>query len=292
MNMFELLLNRPTATKREIENAFDGNLCRCTGYRPILTGMKSFASDWNDEDERQRMRCKTDTSVNSQVLGKCMIQFPEEAKTLTTRPRSFEGSRQTWYAPTSLQDLVEIFERYAVEECHFVFSNTSYGIYAEELLAARCLIDIRSIPGIASPPTIEAGFLEWGAGVTYGTFIEFMDRSCLPPRAVGTPRFSALGYMAKRTAGRIVRNTATIGGNSMLVFKHMVEGRGEPFISDLFTALVALDAAVTYLDLRPGCGRLGIHIYTGRASRAGQAGSNPGVENDPSPLLAKSGGSE
>ena len=33
-------------TEREIQGAFDGNICRCTGYRPILTGMKTFASDY------------------------------------------------------------------------------------------------------------------------------------------------------------------------------------------------------------------------------------------------------
>src|SRR5205085_7093768 len=50
MNMSEFIVNNPDATQREIEEIFDGNLCRCTGYRPILTGMKTFASDWTEED--------------------------------------------------------------------------------------------------------------------------------------------------------------------------------------------------------------------------------------------------
>ena len=40
-----LLKANPKRTASEIEQAFDGNLCRCTGYRPILDAMKSFSTD-------------------------------------------------------------------------------------------------------------------------------------------------------------------------------------------------------------------------------------------------------
>ncbi len=33
-------------TQEEIEELFDGNLCRCTGYRSILYAMRHFATDW------------------------------------------------------------------------------------------------------------------------------------------------------------------------------------------------------------------------------------------------------
>eukprot|EP01137_Pigoraptor_chileana_P037505 Opistho-2@34682 len=45
MSMYSLLQSNPTPTMQNVEDAFDGNLCRCTGYRPILEAFKSFAVD-------------------------------------------------------------------------------------------------------------------------------------------------------------------------------------------------------------------------------------------------------
>uniref|UniRef100_A0A3B3VEH9 xanthine dehydrogenase n=1 Tax=Poecilia latipinna TaxID=48699 RepID=A0A3B3VEH9_9TELE len=41
MSMYALLRNNPTPSMADVEEAFQ-NLCRCTGYRPILEGYKTF----------------------------------------------------------------------------------------------------------------------------------------------------------------------------------------------------------------------------------------------------------
>ena len=38
MSMYALLRNKEIPTTEEIEMGLQGNLCRCTGYRPIIKG--------------------------------------------------------------------------------------------------------------------------------------------------------------------------------------------------------------------------------------------------------------
>ncbi len=58
-----LLKANPNCTKQEVEDNFDGNICRCTGYRPILDAMKSFAS----EDKECNFEC-VDIEVNARIM--------------------------------------------------------------------------------------------------------------------------------------------------------------------------------------------------------------------------------
>merc|ERR1719282_1327195 len=46
MSMYTLLRNKSLPSMDDIETYFQGNLCRCTGYRPILEGLKTFTESW------------------------------------------------------------------------------------------------------------------------------------------------------------------------------------------------------------------------------------------------------
>ena len=45
MAMYSLLQDKPHPTTRQMESALSGNICRCTGYRPILEGFGAFCKD-------------------------------------------------------------------------------------------------------------------------------------------------------------------------------------------------------------------------------------------------------
>jgi xanthine dehydrogenase/oxidase len=244
MNMSEFIINNPKATKKEIEDAFDGNLCRCTGYRAILTGMKTFASDWSKADEKDRMVCLEDYVSEAQLPAAVTIPFPKAARG-PAEPVAADAGGQEWRTPVSLEELTEILKTHRGLTTRLVHGNTSYGVYKNEFPGTKLFVDVRLIPELHGPGGVKNNELIVAAGTTYSDLIDLV--AGLKPGE--TTALGALDFMARRTAGRIVRNAASLGGNTMMVLKHILKGTGEPFPSDLFTALVAVEARISYLVL-------------------------------------------
>lgn len=247
MNMSEFIVNHPTATQKEIEDCFDGNLCRCTGYRAILTGMKTFASDWSEQDEAQRMSCKEYHACTAQTTTEVLIPFPEQARTAPL-PVNLTSAARQWRTPTTLDELAGLMHEQGGEGLRLVHGNTSFGIYKDEFLRARRLVDIRLLGELNQPARIDGARLRVAAGTTYNELIALLEEYTRAP-GTGTTPLHAVSFMARRTAGRIVRNAATLAGNTMLVLSHIAPDGVEPFPSDMMTALCAVDARISYLQL-------------------------------------------
>jgi xanthine dehydrogenase/oxidase len=253
MTMSGLLASNPTPTKKQIEDTFDGNICRCTGYRPILTAMKTFAVDWSEEDEQQRMKCKVDPAYDTRKVGELHIPFPPGAR----EPAALlevEHPHKRWRAVQSIDALCELVRQNPDATIRLIHGNTSYGVYPDEFREATLLIDIR---GIAELDVIEVdrreicdARLRIGAGVVYGRLVSLLEELTGDSPASATTRVGALELMARRTAGTLVRNAASLGGNTAMVLEHV--HAGEPFPSDLFTALTAVDARIDTVDLSSG----------------------------------------
>ena len=253
MNMSEFIANNPGATKKEIENIFDVNICRCTGYRSILTGMKTFASDWTAKDEEEKMPCEGDDEVKSQMPAPyIVIPFPKGAREPLQGSSGIDGNRQ-WLRPDTLGLLVEYIKKHQKSKPFLIHGNTAYGIYKQEFLDATILIDIRLVPELNAAPTVSKDGIKISSGTTYSALIGILEaaskkyaRRIPKSRDPETTPWGAVLFMARRTAGRIVRNAGSLGGNTMMVLKHI--SAGEPFPSDLATALAATGTMIEYFD--------------------------------------------
>jgi abscisic-aldehyde oxidase len=148
----------------EAEKAFSGNMCRCTGYRPIVDACKSFASDVDLEDLGLNIFWKRSdknpdvSELPSYTLGGGVCTFPDFLKceiksSLEHRNDVYiAASGEGWYHPRSIKEYYEL-----INSCLFrdsvkvVVANTSTGIpgYKDQDLYNK-YIDISGIPELSN----------------------------------------------------------------------------------------------------------------------------------------------
>ncbi|CAM0876724.1 unnamed protein product [Alopecurus aequalis] len=229
-------------TCSEAEHAVSGNLCRCTGYRPIVDACKSFAADVDLEDLGLNSFWKK--GADRAEVGKlpeysagAVCTFPEflksEIKSSLDQtkdvPASIAGD-DGWYHPRSIQELHSLFDANWFDESavKIVASNTGAGVYKEQDLYDK-YIDIKGIPELSVITRSSKG-VEIGAAVSISKAIEvFSD---------GTPVFRKIAGHLSKVASPFVRNTATVGGN-------LIMAQRLRFPSDIATVLLAAGSTAT-----------------------------------------------
>lgn len=229
MNMHSLLASNPKPTAQEIEDHFDGNLCRCTGYRPILAAMKSFATDAPEGSccskscDMEDMCCK-----NKKTNG-------ASARPLYVLSDTGAG----WFAPQTMNDLFALLKANPSKTKKFVVGNTSVGVYKDQ--APDMWIYIRDIPDF-QVYTVAAKGIVIGGSVTITTFIEVLESVYnSDPNAVKNAYLPILLRHMKKVANSQVRNAGSVAGNLMMEHDYN-------FISDIWTILMAIGTSIRVID--------------------------------------------
>jgi indole-3-acetaldehyde oxidase len=228
-------------TSSEAEKAVSGNLCRCTGYRPIVDACKSFAADVDLEDLGLNCFWKkgdepADVSKLPGYNSGDVCTFPDflksEIKSSIQQANSapVPVSDDGWYRPRSIDELHRLFQSSSFDEnsVKIVASNTGSGVYKDQDLYDK-YIDIKGIPELSVINRSSKG-IELGSVVSISKAIEVLSDGNLVFRKIA-------GHLNK-VASPFVRNTATIGGN-------IVMAQRLPFASDIATILLAAGSTVT-----------------------------------------------
>lgn len=248
MNMYALLeqpdsdgdaLSQPSMV--DVEQSFGGNMCRCTGYRPILEAFRSFAGDASAAC-RQKCRATGATAdiEDMPILCAGRQHCTDLGTRITTHPQGQQllSSSPAWQLVTTMPALLAALGRLADNEPYqLVVGNTARGIQAPSP-PVRTFIGINGIPELHSiAQTADA--LTIGAAVTLSQTIRTLRRSARLP---GFEYCAQLARHYTLIANVPVRNVGSLAGN--LCFKH----DHPEFPSDVFVTLDTVDARLTVID--------------------------------------------
>ena len=242
MSMYTLLRNSPRPTMDDLEVAFQGNLCRCTGYRPIIEGYRTFTEDWevlqngngvpngkmhgvcsmgdaccringNEEQEEEALFKKHDFIPYDPSQEPI---FPPELKLhrdLDVQGLHFSGKNVEWYRPTSLDALLLLKHKHP--GLKIIVGNTEVGV---EVKFKNFLYPVLVQPNKVREMTDvedQGTCLAVGASVTLLELENVLKEKISKEPEHKTRVFKAIVDMLHWFAGQQIRSVAAVGGNIM-----------------------------------------------------------------------------
>uniref|UniRef100_A0A8B9KDV7 Xanthine dehydrogenase n=1 Tax=Astyanax mexicanus TaxID=7994 RepID=A0A8B9KDV7_ASTMX len=212
MSMYTLLRKRPQPSMQDIEDAFQGNLCRCTGYRPIMEGFRTFTK----EDSADSVQPLFDPEEFLPLDPTQDIIFPPELMEPVVSLR-FRGERVLWVQPSSLTELLEL--KAAYPEARLVVGNTEVGIemkFKNQLYPV--ILSPTNVQELRNIQFTENG-MECGAAVTLAELGEVLREEVEKLPNYRTEIFQAVLEQLRWFAGRQIRNVAVRISTVILITK-------------------------------------------------------------------------
>ncbi|RXG70722.1 Xanthine dehydrogenase, partial [Armadillidium vulgare] len=188
MSMYTLLRNNPEPTMEEIEENLVGNLCRCTGYRPILEGFRTFTKDFRSSGCGRKDCCQLESNKETETCKQEIKQtsilfdpkdfapyhpsqdliFPPDLRIQSEQFQSqnllLKGKKQIFHKTASMEILLKLKHDYP--EANLMIGHTMKGImkYIENDSQYRVLYPV-DVPKMTSINITES-YVEIGAATT------------------------------------------------------------------------------------------------------------------------------
>lgn len=202
MSLFAAYANGIDLTRESLDDLLSGNLCRCTGYGPIIDAALSL----REVSEADHFKAREDETAR-----RLLELAGEQAVAL-------DGTDGKFFAPKTADELARLYLEHP--DATILAGGTDVGLWVTKLhKPLPVLISVLSVEDLRSIRETD-GVLEFEAGVT------------LNEAALALKRIPAMGLLMRRFASAQIRNIGTLCGNI---------ANGSP-IGDLPPALLALGA--------------------------------------------------
>ena len=208
MSLYALWMSNLSPSNHDIETALQGNLCRCTGYEPIIiAAQKAVAMGGVKNDP---------LVVERQAIKDQLADLKDGARV------EIESGGDCLFVPSSLDDLADI--RKVHPSSTLVAGATDVGLWVTKHMRSISPVIFIGHLDELHEITVSQDGLTIGACVTYTEMQPSIQK-----------HFPQLAECWNRIGGEQVRNMGTIGGNI---------ANGSP-IGDTPPAFIALGASIT-----------------------------------------------
>lgn len=196
MSLFALFKNQAAPNREQINTALSGNLCRCTGYKPIINAalhMNDYASNnhWLAQAGLSS-KCSTEEAMLVQQLDAI-----DDQESLT-----FACNNINFYLPNSEHALAELLQQHP--KATLIAGNTDVGLWVnKQLRDLPYVISIMKIPSLQVVASSNKN-LAIAAAVSLSEAFQVLEHY-LPQLKSFFRRFASLPV---RNAGTLVGNLA------------------------------------------------------------------------------------
>jgi xanthine dehydrogenase small subunit len=182
MSLFSMYKNNTSYDKKTIEESISGNLCRCTGYRPIIDSAKSLNNSKSDQFKKNKKK--------TIVL----------LKKIRSESIYINYKNKKYFAPRSVNELKKIIKQYP--NLDFMSGGTDMS-----LIVTKQKKDIKNIVYLNSINELNyikenKKYIEVGATTPLRKFELFIKK-----------HYSDFNIILKRYGSVQIRNVATMAGN-------------------------------------------------------------------------------